>query len=234
VAGLFAVGEQPTGSKDPFGLRRAAQGAVKIVAEADWELDLEAVVARAAEAVAPIADADPREVTASVSAFLLDRVRRYLVDVVGVAGDTADAVLAAGWSNVPTAVRRARALQTARATERFRMLSLAFKRVRNITDGQPDASVDDVLFEHDAERRLHDDAKRFHDRLDGFLADGRVDEAFAAMEPLAESLDRFFVDVLVMVEDDRIRVNRIALLKFLGRDFLRLADLSKLQIEGGD
>jgi len=234
VAGLFAVGEQPTGSKDPFGLRRAAQGAVKIVAEAGWDLDLEATVARAAEAVAPLADADPRDVAAAVSTFLLDRVRRYLVDVAGVAGDTADAVLAAGWARVPSAVERARALEAARATDRFRMLSLAFKRVRNITDGQPDAAVDEALFEHDAERRLHGAARDFHGRLAGLLTDGRVDEAFAAMEPLAETLDRFFVDVLVMADDDRVRMNRIALLKFLGRDFLRLADLSKLQIEGGD
>ncbi len=234
VVGLFAVGEQPTGSKDPFGLRRAAQGAVKIAAEAGWDLDLGAAVARAAEAVAPLADADPREVTEAVSTFLVDRVRRYLVDVAGVAGDTADAVLAADWTRVPSAVERARALETARATDRFRMLSLAFKRVRNITDGQPDAAVDDALFEHDAERRLSADADSFRERLDNLLANGRVDEAFAAMEPLAETLDRFFVDVLVMADDDRIRTNRIALLKFLGRDFLRLADLSKLQIEGGD
>ena len=234
VVGLFAVGEQPTGSKDPFGLRRAAQGAVKIAAEAGWDLDFEAAVARAAEAVAPLAGADARDVTGAVSAFLLDRIRRYLVDVVGVAGDTADAVLAADWTRVPSAVERARALEAARATDRFRMLSLAFKRVRNITDGQPDAPVDDALFEHDAERRLHADAESFHGRLDTLLSAGHVEQAFAAMEPLAETLDRFFVDVLVMADDDRIRTNRIALLKFLGRDFLRLADLSKLQIEGGD
>ena len=234
LAGLFAVGELPTGSKDPFGLRRAAQGVVKIVAEAGWDLDLEAAVERGVAAVAPLAQADSVEVSGAVAAFLADRVRRYLTDVVGVAGDTADAVLAADWTRVPSAVQRARALEAARASDRFRMLALAFKRVRNITDGQPDASVDDSLFEHVSERRLHADASHFHDHLDGFITAGRVDEAFAAMEPLAETLDRFFVDVLVMAEDERIRTNRIALLKFLGRDFLTLADLSKLQIEGGD
>jgi glycyl-tRNA synthetase beta chain len=153
--------------------------------------------------------------------------------VAGVSGDTADAVMAVGWSRLPDAVARAEALDRVREAESFRSLALAFKRVRNITDGQPDTSVDPSLFEQTEEREVHEATVDFHAALEKLLPERRVDEAFAAMEPLADILERFFVEVLVMCEDERIRGNRIALLKELGRKFSALADLSKLQVEGG-
>jgi len=234
LAGLFAVGEQPTGSRDPFGLRRAAQGTVRIVAEAGWSVPLDQLADRALHGVAAAAGGASEGAREALEAFLQDRVRRYLVDVVGVAGDTAEAVLGADWTLLPESVARARALDAVRFEPAFRSLALAFKRVRNITDGQPDAPVEPTLLAEPAERELYDAAVAFHDRIGPLLAERRVDDAFAAMGPLAEVLDRFFVDVLVMTDDERIRGNRIALLKLLGRDFLTLADLSKLQIEGGD
>jgi glycyl-tRNA synthetase beta chain len=234
VAGLFAVGERPSGSKDPFGLRRAAQGAVKIVAESGWDLDLVHAVDAAAATVAKHSESDREELTAAVTAFVADRVRRWLTDVAGVSGDTADAVMAAGWSDLPGAVARAEALETVRSSPSFRSLALAFKRVRNITDGQPDAEVDPEIFEQTEERELHEATREFGRALDDLLPDRRVEEAFTAMEPLADILERFFIEVLVMCEDERVRDNRIALLKELGRLFMNLADLSKLQVEGGE
>jgi len=234
VAGLFAVGERPSGSKDPFGLRRAAQGVVKIVAEAGWEADLGEMIAAAAGAVADHSEEGEEALAGTVTAFVADRVRRWLTDVVGTSGDTADAVMAAGWANLPAAVARAEALERARASENFRILALAFKRVRNITGDQPDRGVDPQLFEMDEERELHDATAKFANQLQGLLPEMKVDEAFAAMEPMADILERFFVEVLVMCEDGRVRDNRIALLKELGRQFMGLADLSKLQVEGGE
>jgi glycyl-tRNA synthetase beta chain len=234
VAGLFAVGERPSGSKDPFGLRRAAQGAVKIVAESGWDLDLVHAVDEAVAAVAEHSEGDREELTAAVTTFIADRVRRWLTDVVDVSGDTADAVMAAGWSDLPGAVARAEALETVRSSPSFRSLALAFKRVRNITDGQPDAEVDAEIFEQTEERELYEAIRKFGRALDDLLPEQRVEEAFAAMEPLADILERFFVEVLVMCDDERVRDNRIALLKELGRLFMDLADLSKLQVEGGE
>jgi glycyl-tRNA synthetase beta chain len=234
VAGLFAVGERPSGSKDPFGLRRAAQGAVRIVIDAGWELDLGEVIRAAAECVADHSEDRAEALAETITAFVADRVRRWLTDVVCSSGDTADAVMAAGWANLPVAVARAEALERARASENFRILALAFKRVRNITGDQPDRGVDPELFEMAEERELHDATAKFASQLQGLLPEMKVDEAFAAMEPLADILERFFVEVLVMCEDERVRDNRIALLKELGRQFMGLADLSKLQVEGGE
>ncbi len=234
VAGLFAVGEKPTGSKDPFGLRRAAQAAVKIVALSGWEADVGLVIEHAVAAVAKHSVEGSEIDLETVTAYFGDRVRRLLMDTVGVAFDTADAVMAADWSNLPAAVVRAQALESARTSENFRWLALAFKRVRNITDGQPDAGVDPKLFEMGEERELHETTEEFAKQLQSLLPEGKVEEAFAAMEPIADILERFFVEVLVMCEDGRVRDNRIALLKDLGRQFMELADLSKLQVEGGE
>jgi len=234
VAGLFAVGERPSGSRDPFGLRRAAQGAVKIVIESGWGLDLEAAIAAAVSNVREHANDGPEDLAAAVTDFVADRVRRWLMDVAGVSGDTADAVMAVGWSDLPNAVARANALQLVREAESFRSLALAFKRVRNITGDQPDGDIDPALFEHDEERELYEATRTFGSSLGKLLPERRMEEAFKAMEPLADILERFFVEVLVMCDDEKIKANRIALLKKLGREFSELADLSRLQVEGGE
>jgi glycyl-tRNA synthetase beta chain len=234
IAGLFAVGEKPTGSKDPFGLRRAAQAAVKIVALSGWEADFGSVIDRAVAAFASHSVEGTEADLEAVTTYFGDRVRRWLMDTVGVSFDTADAVMAADWSNLPAAVIRAQALETVRSSDDFRSLALAFKRVRNITDGQPDRGVDPELFEMEEERNLHATTLEFEEKLKDLLPEGKVEQAFAAMEPIADKLEQFFVEVLVMCDDERIRDNRIALLKELGRNFLELADLSKLQVEGGE
>ncbi|MDX2438831.1 MAG: glycine--tRNA ligase subunit beta [Acidobacteriota bacterium] len=234
VAGLFAVGERPSGSKDPFGLRRAAQGAVKIVIDSGWDLDLEAAITAAVNLVEQYSEDGADDLEQAVTDFVADRVRRWLTDVVSVSGDTADAVMAVGWFNLPNTVARAGALQRVREADSFRSLALAFKRVRNITADQPDGDVDPALFEQAEERELYEATQVFRAALQELLPDRRVEEAFQSMEPLADVLERFFVEVLVMCEDEKVRANRIALLKNLGREFSELADLSKLQVEGGE
>jgi glycyl-tRNA synthetase beta chain len=86
----------------------------------------------------------------------------------------------------------------------------------------------------DEERELYDAAVEFANTLQRYVPKGEVEQAFAAMEPITDILERFFVEVLVMCEDERVRDNRIALLMELGRHFMKLADLSKLQVEGGE
>ncbi|MCU0305933.1 MAG: glycine--tRNA ligase subunit beta [Thermoanaerobaculales bacterium] len=234
LAGLFAVGEIPSGSKDPFGLRRAAQALVKIVAESGWALDLGAAAEGAVAGLGELAGSAPADTAAALRDFLAERVRRYLTDRVGVGGDAADAVLAAGWADLPELVARARALDRVRTSPEMRALGLAFKRVKNITEGAAGAAVDPGLFSQPEEGELHGASAEFAGRLAECVADRRFDDAFAAMGELAEVLDRFFVEVLVMTDDERVRANRVALLTGLRRDFMTIADLSRLQIDGGN
>lgn len=234
IAGLYAVGEKPTGSRDPLGLRRAAQAIVKILIDSGWALDLEAMVSEAVSGVADQATEDIDMVKSAVTQFMADRLRRWLTDVTAVSGDTADAVMASGWVDACETVARAEALESVRSNESFGALALAFKRVRNITDGKVEGDVDPSLFEHEEETDLHDAVLKFHTALERLLPEHRVTEAFEAMIPIADTLDRFFIEVLVMADNKDVRANRIALLKLLGRDFLTLADLSILQIDGGE
>jgi glycyl-tRNA synthetase beta chain len=234
VVGLFAVGEIPSGAKDPLGLRRAAQAVVKIVTEAGWALDLGAAVAMAMEGIGEPTEKSREETIPAVRSFMADRVRRYLTDLAGVSGDTADAVMAAGWADLPELAARAEALDEVRTSPEMRALSLAFKRVKNITEDAPASGIDPTLFEQDEERELHDASTAFADQLRDCVGARRFKEAFAAMGELAEVLDRFFVEVLVMCDDDRIRDNRVALLTKLRREFMTLADLSRLQVDGGN
>ncbi len=233
IAGLFGVGEIPTGSKDPLGLRRAAQAVVKIVAESDWDLDLGAAVDTAIEGMSDL-DIEPGETADAVRDFLADRVRRYLTGQVGVNGDAADAVMAAGWADLPELVARAHALDAVRTSDQMRALGLAFKRVKNITEDAADTRVDPALFDQEEEREIHAAAGVFAGKLSECVGARRFDEAFAAMGALAEILDRFFVEVLVMCDDEKKRDNRVALLVELRRNFMTLADLSRLQVDGGN
>lgn len=234
IAGLFAVGEKPTGSRDPLGLRRAAQAVVKIVVDGGWALDLEALIGEAVSGLADQATEDIDAVKSAVTQFMADRVRRWLTDVTGVSGDTADAVMASRWVDPCETAARAKALEGVRTNDSFRALALAFKRVRNITDGRSEDEVNPALFEHSEEQELYDAIGEFHTTLERLLPEHRVTEAFETMIPIADTLDRFFVEVLVMADDEDVQANRIALLKLLGRDFLTLADLSMLQIDGGE
>ena len=116
----------------------------------------------------------------------------------------------------------------------MRALGLAFKRVKNITEDTAATDVDPGLFETDEERELHAAAEIFEGRLGECVGGRRFDDAFASMGELAEVLDRFFVEVLVMCDEKKIRDNRVALLTNLRRDFMTLADLSRLQVDGGN
>ena len=234
IVGLFGVGEIPSGSKDPLGLRRAAQAIVKIVAEAGWELDLQAAIATAAGGLGDTVETPVDETAAAVRDFVALRVRRYLTDQVGVGGDAADAVMAAGWGTLSELRARAEALDAVRTSPQMRALGLAFKRVKNITEDTAATDVDPGLFETDEERELHAAAEIFEGRLGECVGGRRFDDAFASMGELAEVLDRFFVEVLVMCDEKKIRDNRVALLTNLRRDFMTLADLSRLQVDGGN
>ncbi len=234
IVGLFGVGEIPSGSKDPLGLRRAAQAVVKIVADADWSLALEAATADAAAGLADRIARQAEETTGAVVDFLSDRVRRLLTDRIGVGGDVADAVMAAGWGDVPELVARARALDSVRNSDRMRALSLAFKRVKNITEDATENEIDPGLFDQDEERELDAASRLFSGRLAECVGARRFDDAFAAMADLAEVLDRFFIEVLVLCDDEAVRDNRVALLTELRREFMTLADLSRLKIDGGN
>jgi glycyl-tRNA synthetase beta chain len=223
LAGMFAIGEVPTGSKDPFALRRAALAVVKICAEAPLALDLPAAIAEALEI------RNGKQATFSaLGEFLRDRLRFYLTSIAGVAAEVADAVLGARWGVIPDDVARARALDAVRQEPAFAQLAVAFKRVRNIVAKNPAGAGATAKPVEPAEIELGALVGECGRRAEGAAAQGDYRAAFQHLAALAAPLDRFFTDVLVMCEDEGLRRARLALLARIEALFLRLADLSRL------
>jgi glycyl-tRNA synthetase beta chain len=240
LAGYFGLGESPTGSRDPFGLRRAGQGAVRAAldfwrpAAGERAPDLQALLA-AAVAGYPGLKQPAEKTLAAATAFLLDRLA-YVLSSRGFSGDEVQAVLDAPAEGAEEAVaralqdpvdalRRLQALQRVRreVPEDFGALAEAFKRAKNIlAQAKPAAAVDAALFDSDAERALHDAVSSLE------RAQGSYEERLRGLAALRAPVGRFFDDVLVMAEDPRVRGNRLALLNQALSLFYRIADISKL------
>lgn len=247
LAGMFAAGERPTGSRDPYGLRRAAQGLVRILVDLPELTGLERSLA-----FGPLVDRAGRPWAGSAGAwrgpletFLLERLRFVLeqrgADVRNVRAVTHHPVSAL----VPLHAKRLLdVLPEFTGTSDFRALALVFKRVRNIARNLPDgefarlqaewATVSQVL-QAPAERALLKELEARRPAIESAAAAGRgYREALAAAAGYGPTVEQFFVDVLVMTDDARLREARLMLMKALEAQILRLADVSELVAEEAD
>jgi glycyl-tRNA synthetase beta chain len=233
LAGHFGLGESPTGSRDPYGLRRAGQGAVRAALDfwrpnpGEKAPDLEALLVAAVEGHGPL-KRPAAETVAAATAFLADRLA-YVLAARGFAADEVAAVvgapLARALGDPLDAQARVFALQRVRreVPEDFEALGEAFKRAKNIlAQAAPAASVDPTLFESDAERALFAAASGLE------KAAGSYEDRLRGLASLRAPVGRFFDDVLVMAEDARVRGNRLALLNQTLSLFYRIADISSL------
>jgi glycyl-tRNA synthetase beta chain len=239
LVACFAVGAIPSGSSDPFALRRAALGIVKILLERKLPLSISAAISAAAKSLReqrPPIDAS-EAAQKQVLEFLLERARYILKERRGFASDEINAALAAGSDDLVDAAERVSALRAIRNTKNFAPLAASFKRIRNILEksaGKGDkvqGAVNQELLREPAELQLQMVAQRV-----GAAASLRKKEKKyrAALEEISElrpAVDFFFDKVLVMAEDEDVRRNRIALLGGLLREFSTIADFSELSGE---
>ncbi len=225
ITGCFAVGLAPTGSADPYALRRAALGVLAILLEHGWHDRLDDLVAAAdAQHEVEVPRADVLE-------FLRVRLRGLLVDGRNLPADCVEAALAAGFSDVPDAAARADAVAVLRSRDDFEPLATAFKRVANILKGETvGAEPDAAKFAHDSERGLWDAFVQTRTKVDAHLGSGDYRAALRELITLKEPVDTFFDDVLVMDEDEAVRANRLALLSAINSTFTRIADFRQLAV----
>lgn len=236
LVACFAVGAVPTSSGDPFALRRAALGIVKIILERELPLSLSAAVSAAARGVASHAPkiAVPDKVEKQVLDFLLERARYILRERRGFAYDEINAAFAAGADDLVDAVERLKALKAIRHTKNFEPLAASFKRIRNILDKSAGASdktqagVKQELLREAAELQLQSAAQRIGEEAGRRKKEKKYRQALEKISELRPAVDFFFDKVLVMHEDENIRRNRIALLGNLLREFSTIADFSEL------
>ena len=241
IAGMFALGFEPTGSKDPFALRRAANGIVKIIAEHKLPVPVAKLFADArAEYSGTEAERhfDKKvDFDASVAAFLRERLEFYLRDVRGFAYDVVNAVLAAGSDDVVDAIARSEALTQVRGSDDFASISVAFKRTKNILRQARETKktiaehVDTAALVDDAEKALAAKVPEIAAKVALLRAQRNYTAALSEISRLRQPIDRFFDKVMVMVDAERVRANRLALLQTLLLEFSTIADFSEIVTE---
>ena len=229
IAEMFAIGLAPSGSKDPFALRRAANGVVKILAESGLPLTLAALEATASECL-PRA----RSSEGPVGVFLKERLDFYLREVCGYAYDVVNAVLSTGLTTVADAIARAQALTQVRGSEDLVAISTAFKRIKNLLrqaaekqEKQADSIVSEDLAEA-AERSLYAEMVRIAPQVEVLRAGEQYREALECIATLRPAIDGFFDQVMVMAPEAHLRRNRLALIASVLNDFSRIADFSEI------
>jgi glycyl-tRNA synthetase beta chain len=231
LEGCFGIGMVPSGSKDPFALRRAAQGVVKVLVEGRLKLDLHKAVCAGTESTRLLfAERGATDASSQLWDFLVDRIKYYFRDVRGFAYDEVNAVLAGDWATLPDVELRLTALKQVRQTENFEPLAASFKRIGNILKqaSWTGGTVDAGLLEEGPERELATALDAVLARvLDRRQSDDYL-QAFQSIATLRGAVDAFFDKVLVNAPDAAVRSNRLALLGGLFREVSSIADFSEI------
>ncbi len=229
LVGIFAIGQTPTGDKDPFALRRAALGVLRILIENKLDLDLQHLIKIASkqhDASVKAADAET-----AVLDFMLDRLNAYYLDK-GILPDVLDAVLSTKPTKPLDIDNRLLAVDAFRQGEEATSLAAANKRIGNILKkikGNLPASIDKKLLQENAEKDLYQTLTKLDDKVQSLVDSAKYQDALAELSTLRKPVDQFFDDVMVMADDEALKNNRIALLNKLHNLFLQIADISKLQ-----
>ena len=233
LAGIFAIGQKPSGTKDPFGLRRAAIGSVRILVEKKLDLDLRALTARAVQ-LQPVSNPT---VDAELWDYIVERLRAYFLDsanagaIAGVTTEMFDAVRASHPVSPVDFGARLAALVKFLALPEAASLTAANKRIANIlkkAEGGGAGTVHVALLTEPAEKALHEALAGIVADVDRALGKRDYGAALGRLATLRATVDAFFDDVMVNAEDPNLRRNRLALLAQLRHHFTRIADLSCL------
>jgi glycyl-tRNA synthetase beta chain len=233
LAGIFATGKKPSGNRDPFGLRRAALGVVRVLVECGLDLDLKALIEAAVDAQ-PAGKEDSAAVSDALYAFISERLRRYFLDRdTSLETETFDAVLARRPTSLVDFERRLEAVQAFIKLESASSLAAANKRIANIlkqSEAGDEVSVAKKRLKDDAELALWAALEQARTAVQPLLDSRSYTEALSELAGLRAPVDRFFDEVMVMAEDKATRNNRLALLRELRALFLDVADISRLSI----
>ncbi len=241
IAGMFALGLIPSGSKDPFALRRQANGIVKTIAEKKLPLRLSEIMADArvrykgSEAEKKFSNAACAE---SVRAFFRERLEFYLKEARGYTYDVVSAVLAVDDDDVVDAAARAEAVKNVRDSADFESISSAFKRMKNILRQAAEKTkiialrVDPAGLQEESEKELAALIPQTVANVERLRAAHDYEEALRQIATLRPAIDKFFDKVMVMVDDDNLRANRLALLQTVVKEFSTIADFSEIVTEG--
>lgn len=229
ICGCFSVGLIPTGGADPYALRRQGIGIIQIMMDQKLTISLNRVIEKGLEPFE--AEAKKRlTIAGQIMEFLKNRMVNILTDA-QFSKEAVNAALRASFDNIPDVVSRVKAIDTLKQQPDFEPLAITFKRVENIVKkaGENQASsVDESLFEDPSETELFNAVSAVGREVGDLVSQQNYDAALTHMATLRPTVDRFFDDVMVMAEDEKIKQNRIALLATVSGMFKNIADFSKI------
>lgn len=228
LVGIFAIGQKPTGEKDPYALRRASLGVLRTIIERQLDLDLKSLISVSAKLLEDKVDAS--KVEQEVFDYILERLRAYYLDR-DIMPDVFDAVSALSPSRPLDFDKRIKAVTAFRQLSAAESLAAANKRVGNILKKsavKEIVAVDEKLLSEDAEKNLYQVLNSLSQTVEPMFDAGDYESALSQLSSLREPVDAFFDSVMVMADDEAIKNNRIALLSTMNQLFLRAADLSRL------
>lgn len=225
MVGCFAIGIIPTGSQDPYGLRRQATGVVQILLERNLPAQLTTLFDIAIQVLDNdgLLKRNKDEVRKDLYEFFGLRVKNVLSEQVRY--DVVDAVMAAGYDDVKHAIERGASLMQAVQVESFKTIVESFNRVANLASKAAAIAVEVSLFDQSEEQKLYDS---WQSASASYKAAGSTDEALAALSSMEQAITDFFEHVMVMAKDEAVKNNRLALLKLIADDLKQFADFSKL------
>lgn len=229
IVGCFGVNLIPTGSEDPYALRRQALGIIHIILGKEYSLSLNDLISQSLQLLQGKLLRPPEEVKKEVLEFFKVRFINLLTSQ-GIRQDTIEAVLSVEFDDLVDSYKRILALAEFRNDPGFESLLIAFKRVINIIPKGFSGKVNPNLFVHDEEKDLYQAVLKIKDLVTSAFAQKEYKKALAEISTLRSPVDRFFTGVLVMVEDPEIRANRLALLDTIADLFRGFADFSKLAV----
>ena len=229
IVGYFGIDERPTGSQDPYSLRRHALGTIRILQDRQLPISLDTVVAKVLS-LYKVALADDTQT--SVLNFIKERLRVILLEIHQYTPDLADAVLTVGNVDTIDILKRASALAEFRLTSNFEEVYNALNRVLRILPQNAPETVDTALLEDDAEKQLSARITEVEPNFKQSIQERDYAKLLTQLATLQPAIDTFFDDVLVMAKEPALRTNRLALLNRIGRNVYAVADLTKLVIAG--
>jgi glycyl-tRNA synthetase beta chain len=227
IVGFFGVNLIPTGTADPYALRRQAIGIINIILNKQYPLDLKSLIEESLSILGNKLKRPPEEIKNDVLEFFKGRFENQLISQ-GHPYDVVDAVLETGASDIVQSLKKIEAMEIFKTHKDFEPLAIAFKRVGNIIKDFKNGSVDPTKFETDEERNLYATFLLSKEKVVNNIKFNNFQSVFMELATLRKPVDDFFNKVLVMAKDDAVRFNRLSLLKEISEMFHMIADFSKI------
>ncbi len=231
IVGFFAVGMPPTGTADPYALRRQALGIINIILSRQYALSLNFLIDESLASLKDVLNRPAENIKKDVLDFFRGRLQNQLISQ-GYAYDTVEAVLSTDIDDLVLVIEKIQALQAFRQNPEFEPISVAFKRVDNILKDFHEGQVDVNLLAHDAEIKLFSSLENIKLRVEKGIAEKDFSAALNKLAGLRPPVDSFFDNVMVMDKDEKIRYNRLSLLSEISALFHKIADFSKIVTAG--